>query len=553
MQNQNKNHLSYFHNALKSDKNCENKPTKTKKRTHFAMSLVLSFTIVALCSFGMRFIEDNVINSLNQIKTKNQLNPFHTVVALAAENNNQAAFLVQSHKHVRIIPNKGFTFIVKFKNTGTKAWNKGKVYLKSLSTGLKFHHDYWPDPYHPGSLEQDVVWPGQEATFKFAVESPPNYGTSSGEFVLADDNVMIQNGEVSISMEVTDDPEKSSAPAPAPKPAPTLTPAPVPTPAPAPTPTPTPSVSNCPYIDRTSSTSKVTNCIPHSKSNGPLLRVGLYHSEDNFQIKNTKAWQLMDANNILLINVSANEVITVDYIEELSTYQYTKAGMPTNHTYYLKLKNINNGIWEIVNYDRRPSWNPAINWNNFSGDLEIRYNDSRERTWLIEEIQMENYLRGIAETSNGSPIEYLKTMTVAARTYAYYHYTKGTKHAHEYFHVDATYDQVYKGYASQEIMRDLQGAVDQTNGIIATYEGKPIVAAYFSRSDGRTRSFEEVWYNHVPYLVSVPCPYNEGKELWGHGVGIDATDAYHRADEGNASYDQILKYYYTGINLEKVW
>ena len=80
MQDQNKNHLSYFHNTLKTANNCENKPIKTKKRTHFTMSLFFAFIIVVICSFGMRYIEDNVANSLNQIKTKNQLNPFHFVI-----------------------------------------------------------------------------------------------------------------------------------------------------------------------------------------------------------------------------------------------------------------------------------------------------------------------------------------------------------------------------------------------------------------------------------------------------------------------------------------
>jgi stage II sporulation protein D len=38
---------------------------------------------------------------------------------------------------------------------------------------------------------------------------------------------------------------------------------------------------------------------------------------------------------------------------------------------------------------------------------------------------------------------------------------------------------------------------------------------------------------------------------WGHGVGMCQTGAYGMALEG-ATYDQILKHYYTGIALTKI-
>jgi stage II sporulation protein D len=39
---------------------------------------------------------------------------------------------------------------------------------------------------------------------------------------------------------------------------------------------------------------------------------------------------------------------------------------------------------------------------------------------------------------------------------------------------------------------------------------------------------------------------------WGHGVGMDQTGAYGMALEG-ATFDQILKHYYTGIELTKAY
>jgi len=533
MENQNKNHLSYFHNIVQNPKKHEK--TKKKEATFFS-SLLFSLIIVLVCCGSLRIIEDFIIENSNEKYLPNQLNPFHLSVAKAEKAKNRAAFLVQSHKHVRIVPNKGFTFIVKFKNTGNKTWRKNHVYLKSLTTGVKFRHEFWPDPFFPGSLSEEKIEPGQVATFKFAVQAPKKYGSYFGDFVLAEDNVMIRNGKISISMDVTADPENVPKKRPEKNKTKNLN-----------------SKKSEPAPQKTKKSKTDSPPAVEINSLGPLLKVGLYHSEESFDIKNEKNWKLLDGNNNLLMKVKADQIISLDYDESNSNYTYTVSGQKKNSSSYFKLDDINDGLWIITNYTDSPSWNTKINYNDFKGDLEIRYNSSRDRTWIINELPMEEYLKGISETSNGSPIEYLKTMTVAARTYAYYHYTKGTKHGHEYFHVDARYDQVYKGYTASIIWKDLKKAIEQTNGIIATYEGRPIVAAYFSRSDGRTRSFKEVWYNDVPYLVSVPCPYSKGKELWGHGVGIDAYDAYHRAAEENATYDEILKYYYTGISLEKVW
>ncbi|MFZ5364672.1 MAG: SpoIID/LytB domain-containing protein [Patescibacteria group bacterium] len=546
MINQNKKYWPGIKTTYERDELPENK----NNQTPLFINLLFAFIIVSIASLGMRFVEDGIIHKSSNLPHK--LNPFHLTVASAAEINNEATYIAQSHSSVRIVPNKGFTFTVKFKNTGNKTWYKNHVYLKSLTTGLKFRHEYWPDPFLPGAIKEGSVPPGGEATFVFAVQAPPSFGEFEGEFVLADDNVMIKNGRVKIKMDVCADPNKPVETPKAPA-APTVLQPPT-----TQNNTQKPVTQNvpayCPYtLSAAASKSSSPECLPATESKGPLIRVGLMNNPDPYEIKNEKAWQLFDGSDNLLATIAPGQVVSLDYDETTGYYIY-KIGAKRNTTKnYLKLKDTNEGLFIVTNYTDSPSWNPKINYNDFTGDLEVRYNSSKDRTWLIETIAMEDYLKGISETSNGSPLEYLKTMTIAARTYAYYHYNKGTKHADEYFDVDSKYDQVYKGYTATIIWKDLKIAVEQTNGIIATYEGRPIVAAYFSRSDGRTRSFKEVWGNDVPYLVSVPCPYSQGKELWGHGVGIDASDAYHRADKGGAAYDEILKHYYTGISLEKMW
>jgi len=54
----------------------------------------------------------------------------------------------------------------------------------------------------------------------------------------------------------------------------------------------------------------------------------------------------------------------------------------------------------------------------------------------------------------------------------------------------------------------------------------------------------------TPVSVEVPC--DAGKTLWGHGVGMSASGALCMANQGQ-TWDQILKHFYTGIDLTKKW
>ena len=74
----------------------------------------------------------------------------------------------------------------------------------------------------------------------------------------------------------------------------------------------------------------------------------------------------------------------------------------------------------------------------------------------------------------------------------------------------------------------------------------------FARSNGHTKSAKVVWGTDQPWLQSVATPYDKGRTQWGHGVGMSARDGLYRAKDG-ANWDDILKYYYTGIDLQKIY
>ncbi len=194
--------------------------------------------------------------------------------------------------------------------------------------------------------------------------------------------------------------------------------------------------------------------------------------------------------------------------------------------------------------------NTKINYNQFHGTLELRF--ANGHAWVINELPMEDYLNGLAEGGQGAPMEFLKALAVAARSYAYDALHGTARHPKEHFDVDAEYDQVYKGVVRETANPDWVRAVQETQGEVVTYNGTPVVTPYFAESNGRTRSWSQVWSGTRPWLVSVKAPYDKGHKRLGHGVGMSTHDALIRAKKGTLYHD-ILTYYYHGTETVIVW
>ncbi|MBN1326028.1 SpoIID/LytB domain-containing protein [Candidatus Falkowbacteria bacterium] len=289
---------------------------------------------------------------------------------------------------------------------------------------------------------------------------------------------------------------------------------------------------------------------------GPLIRVGLFSSTETQTIKANTSFKIKDANGAVLASVPLNALATASFNFTNKTYSFAANGTSISTSSYLRfVGDSNNTVFEIVNLEWRPAWNTSLNDNKFLGVLELRYSPTTNKLWMINELQLEYYLKGLAETSNSSPMEYQKALITAARTYAMYHYNRGTKHAAEYYTLDATYDQVYKGYNSQLRLPKVSEAVEATKGQVVTYQGNVVVTPYFSHSDGYTRNYEDVWGGKiVPWCRSVKEPNGYTKTtLYGHGVGLSAYGAILLANDYNYNFEQILKYYYTGIELKKIY
>jgi len=118
------------------------------------------------------------------------------------------------------------------------------------------------------------------------------------------------------------------------------------------------------------------------------------------------------------------------------------------------------------------------------------------------------YLVVASEMSSSFHIEALKAQAVAARSYILNR--RGAHSPANYNLCDAGSCPHNKSHVKEPIMR----AVNETRGVVMTYEGRVINASYFSSSGGVTDDSENVWQEALPYLRSVSDPFEYEPRLW---------------------------------------
>lgn len=281
----------------------------------------------------------------------------------------------------------------------------------------------------------------------------------------------------------------------------------------------------------------------------PKVRIGLYETTEPITVTVNGNSKLKTSSGETLAAIPSNTTVTLSYDAASGLYQATIGEVITTSAEALKVEpRKKNKITTITSYSNPPAWDTSLNDNEFYGSIEL--NDG----WVVNVLGIENYVKGIAEASNDNPEAYLKTLYTAARTYAYFQYLYPTKHAGEPYLLDSTAnDQVYRGYGLTKRSPNIVSAVDATAGMVVTYDDAVVVTPYFSQSDGRTRSWSEVWNGDYAYLQSVDDPGCEGDELLGHGVGLSAAGARYFANELNWHWQEILQYYYQGIQVQPLW
>ncbi len=146
-----------------------------------------------------------------------------------------------------------------------------------------------------------------------------------------------------------------------------------------------------------------------------------------------------------------------------------------------------------------------FNEKPYRGRLEVFTNLNGSLT-VVNVIGLEDYVRGVVpnELSPGGygALEALKAQAVAARTYAVSN--RGQFNASGFDLLPTIRSQVYGGLSTEHPLSTR--AVEETRGIIATFNGAPINALYTSTCGGRTENAENIFGGEVvPYLRGRVC------------------------------------------------
>ncbi|HSE18923.1 MAG TPA: SpoIID/LytB domain-containing protein [Pyrinomonadaceae bacterium] len=150
--------------------------------------------------------------------------------------------------------------------------------------------------------------------------------------------------------------------------------------------------------------------------------------------------------------------------------------------------------------------NAPVRYNDrpYRGRIEV-FTNLRGNLTVVNELGLEDYVRGVVanELSPGGypAIEALKAQAIAARTYALKN--RGQYMAQGFDLLPTTRSQVYRGLTSENPLSTR--AVDETRGMIATYQGEPINALYTSTCGGRTEDSEKIFNEAIPYLRAHEC------------------------------------------------
>jgi hypothetical protein len=432
----------------------------------------------------------------------------HTLV-----NGLSAMVLLRSQKTVTADGGERIQFKVGMKNTGSIAWTKREIRSQDTFATAAVSD---ANPIRLALNATGSTEPGAIDFLSFEFVTPPTKGVYTLKYAFAANDVVLPDAEIVIPVEVTSDAAD---------------------------------VLNAPVIHE----SELFNQIQE-----PLLRIGVLivdeETDNQVKISCNQDWKLIDGNGALLAEQLANQSITAFY--KNNRYYFNRGQGLEQSSFYLRfVPNSDTSVCKIENFDKRVTRRAGYAENTFRNILELRYNSSKDRTWVINEVKIEDYLAGLGETSEYSDFEFKKTLITIARTYALYHWERATKHAKEFFHMNSSADdQVYRGYEYEVNNPSIRTSAQATRGVTVTYAGKTAITPYFSRSDGRTRDWGEVWHGTVAWIKSVPtpCDASKGLKLWGHGIGLSASEALCMAKNGK-KWDEILHYFYQDVDLLKRW
>ena len=217
---------------------------------------------------------------------------------------------------------------------------------------------------------------------------------------------------------------------------------------------------------------------------------------------------------------------------------------------------------EVSNYNRKSY--AGIPWNKFKGSLYFEkwvyptLNGEQKSDFIVvNTLPFNEYMKWIVETNDTESLEKNKVMAMISKNYALFYMNKGNIHPSispdaNYTAIDSPdFFQKYVWAGLEKTVTKRYQALNTTKNQIVMYENYLPILPYFNCSPGFTLSAEEKrWWNDTPYLKSV-YDFDVCDDFAWHGVGLAWKWAERFAQQW-MTYDQILKYYYDGIEIVNI-
>lgn len=204
------------------------------------------------------------------------------------------------------------------------------------------------------------------------------------------------------------------------------------------------------------------------------------HSQDGFQIKFDQTIQDIDSKNI---NITLNNNILINNKE------YAQSSIKiTSKSKYLKFNN-----------------------NNYGGYFSIV--KSNNQIYLINHVKLENYVHCVLSCEGwpGWPEEFNKAMAVVIRTYGLSKLveSKKTNSSRTKLPYDIKNSNLHQTYNGIFLKNNLKKAIEETEGLILSFNKQPILAMFDCCCGGIIPSkISNFDFKKAPYLSrSYPCTY----------------------------------------------
>ena len=150
----------------------------------------------------------------------------------------------------------------------------------------------------------------------------------------------------------------------------------------------------------------------------------------------------------------------------------------------------------------------------------IKVSVYRSKLDKVEKVPLDDYIVGVVASEMPAKFneEALKAQALSARTFIVKRLEQGEKNPEGGDVTDTVMNQVYLnrdelkkvfGADYDWKIKKVEKAVASTKNEIITYDGQPITASFFSSSNGQTENSEDYWEKSVPYLKSVPSPWDQ--------------------------------------------